>query len=167
MATLSEALKEAYASAPSNDAIIETLQISHPSLPGGDIYLAKNNDDIDLALEDSSVVTFEGAGFQIALPAKADTGLSQLSIKIDNIDQRVSDFINSAKNFTTPVEVTYRVYLSSDPTTVQNDPPLILYLSDVKITLFDVTGTANFADLVNKKFPSEIYKRSRFPSLNA
>lgn len=166
MATLSEALKEAYASAPSNVVILECIQIAHVSLMEV-ISLVKNNEDLDLTLEDSSVVTFEGAAFQLSLPAKADSALQQLSIKIDNIDQRVSDFINDAKNFTTPVEITYRVYLSTDLTTPQNSPPLILYLSDVKVTQFDVTGTANFADLINKKFPSEFYTAARFPSLNA
>lgn len=162
--TLSDAIKEAYATAPSNEAIFETIQISHVSI-AEPIYLVRNRVDLELTLETSEVVTFTGCGFGMSLPQKSDNGLQELSIAIDNTDRRISDFMAEAKNFVVPVELTYRPYLQSDTTQPQMDPPLVLYLSDVKIGLFDVTAKASFADIINKKYPSEIYTRKRFPSL--
>lgn len=164
MSNLTDAMKEAYACAPSNDAIIETLEVRHASI-ADPIYLVKNRTDLTLKLEDASTVLFKGAGFGMTLPAKNNQGLQQLAIKFDNVNQEVSEFLKTAKNYKTPVQLTYRPYLESDPNTVQMDPPLVLYLSDVKINLFEVSGTANFADLLNKKFPSERYNRRRFPAL--
>ena len=35
----SEAIKEAYASAPTDIVVIDTLEISHPALPGGSMLI--------------------------------------------------------------------------------------------------------------------------------
>ncbi len=161
---LSDAIKEAYACAPSNVVVLETIQLTHASI-AEDIFLVRNKEDLTLTLEDASTQLFEGAGFRLSLPQSGDSGLQELSIGVDNVDRRISDFFNEAKNFQTPVECIYRPYLSNDLTQPQMDPPLVLYLSDVQITVFEVTAKASFADLINKKFPSESYIRSRFPSL--
>lgn len=162
--SLSEAIKEAYAVSPSNVAILETLEISHPSI-GGTIYLVKNREDLTLTLENDTEQLFQAVPFRIALPASGDNGVQSLTIAIDNVDRRVSDFLNTAKNYRDPVVLKYRTYLSTDYTTPQNDPPLILYLTDVIVTLFEVSGKANFADILNKTFPNQLYTRARFPSI--
>lgn len=164
MSTLVDAMKEAYASAPSNDAILETIEISHESIEGS-IYLVRNRVDVDLRLETDEVVTFEGAAFRLSLPQTGENGLQELSLGVDNVDRRVSDFFENAKNFQTPVKCTYRPYLDSDHDTPQMDPPLVLYLSDAQVTVFEVTAKATFADVLNKKYPSLMYTRSAFPSL--
>ena len=56
-------------------------------------------------------------------------------------------------------------YLSNDLTQPQLDPPLSLILQDVQITMLQVSGRATFADVINKKWPTEYYTRARFPSL--
>ena len=66
-----------------------------------------------------------------------------------------------------PVKVQYRPYLLEDLTTPQSEKPLTLYLTDVVVTLFEVTGRASFTDFINRPFPrrTETYNRDRFPSL--
>jgi hypothetical protein len=162
---LKEALVEAYACAPSNVAVLETLEVSHPSLPGGTLYLVKNLADLTFTLEDTSTQLFKACGFNITLPAAGDSGLQELNIAIDNIDRAVSDFVYTASTYEQPVKLVYRPYLSDDLTTPQMDPPLELYLTDVSVTLFQVTGKATFVDVINTKFPADIYTRARFPSL--
>lgn len=161
---LTAAIREAYAVAPSNVAILETLEISHPSI-GGTIYLVKNREDLTLTLEDDSEHLFEGVGFRMTLPASGDNGIQSLTLAIDNVDRRVSDFLNTAKDYQTPVTVKYRPYLSNDYTTPQIETPLVLYLTDISVTVMEITGKASFADLLNKKFPTELYTRARFPSI--
>ena len=162
--SLSDALKEAMVCAPSDDVYLETLEIRHASI-AEPIYLVRNREDITATLETSDVVVFEAAAFRMALPASGDNGLQELTLAVDNVDRRVSDFFSNAKNYQTPVQCTYRPYLLSDLSEPQMNPPLVLYLSDISITLFEVTAKASFVDLLNKKFPSELYTRARFPSL--
>ena len=158
------AIREAFAVATSDDPPLDTIQISHPSLAGS-IYLVKNREDMVLNLENGDPVTFKGCGFRMALPPSGDNGLQELTISVDNVDRQVSDFLDSVKTTGVPVQVTYRPYLSSVRTEPQMDPPLVLFLGDAKITVFEATGRASFADLINKKFPTQLYTRSRFPSL--
>jgi len=162
----SEAIKEAYASAPTDIVIIDTLEISHPSLPGGTMWLSKTLVDYTLTLEDGVTnQLFSATGFEFKLPAAGENGLQELDIVIDNVDRRVSDFMDAVKDSKDPVKLTYRPYLSTDLTAPQLDPPLVLNLTDVKADVFKVTARATFADLLNKKHPLEMYTRARFPSL--
>jgi len=162
----SEAIKEAYASAPTDIVIIDTFEISHPSLPGGTMWLSKTLVDYTLTLEDGVTnQLFSATGFEFKLPAAGENGLQELDIVIDNVDRRVSDFMDAVKDSKDPVKLTYRPYLSTDLTAPQLDPPLVLNLTDVKADVFKVTARATFADLLNKKHPLEMYTRARFPSL--
>lgn len=158
------AIKEAFAVATSNVAHLDTLEISHPSLPNK-IRIVKNRTDLTLTLETGESVLFDGTAFRMALPPSGDNGLQELTISIDNVDRQVSDFLNSVKSSSLPPQITYRPYLSNDLTEPQMDPPLVLFLSDAKVTVFEATGRASFADLINKKFPTETYTRDRFPGL--
>jgi len=162
----SEAIKEAYASAPTDIVIIDTLEISHPSLPGGTMWLSKTLVDYTLTLEDGVTnQLFSATGFEFKLPAAGENGLQELDIVIDNVDRRVSEFMNAVKDSKDPVKLTYRPYLSTDLTAPQLDPPLVLNVTDVKADVFKVTARATFADLLNKKHPLQMYTRARFPSL--
>lgn len=162
--SLSDAIKEAYAVAPVNVRIFETLEISHESIESP-IYIVQDFRELVATLETSEEITFLPIWFNFTLPAANESGRQDLSISIDNIDRQVSDFIALAKDSTTPVFITYRPYLSTDLSQPQLDPPLRLTLQDVNITLSSVQGKAIFADVVNKKWPTEYYTRARFPSI--
>lgn len=164
MSSLSEALKEAYACAPSNIANLHTLEISHPSMSTS-IYLVKNNVDLSLTLEDHTTHLFEAAAFDLVLPEKSDEGIQEINLKIANVDRRVSDFLKQASNYRTKVICKWRPYLSNDLSAPQINPPLLLTLSDISVSVYDVTARASFADLVNKSFPKNSYSRLEFPSL--
>ena len=161
-----EAIKEAFACCPNNVAVLDTLEISHPSVNGGEpIYLVRNTKELVLTLEDSTSHTFEAASFGLTLPKKTDEGVQDLEMKFCNIDRRISDFMDNASHFKTKVVCKYRPYLSNNLSQPQMVPPLMLTLSDIVATVFEVSARASFVDLVNKKFPSEIYSRLTFPSL--
>ena len=103
--TLTDALKEAYALAPTEVVILDTIQISHPALTE-DLFLVRDLVENDFTLEDLSVETFEPVGFRFELPAVGDRGLQELTLAIDNTDLRITDFINTIKN-TTVEQVDY------------------------------------------------------------
>lgn len=162
--SLSDAIKEAYALAPREVVVLETLQISN-SVLAEDIFLVKDLVGNNFTLEDDSVEFFEPAGFRLELPQITDIGIQELILAIDNTDRRITDFVNAVKGNNTQTEIRYRPYLASDLTTPQLETPLLLYLKDISISAIEVQGKATFADVINKKFPNEWYTRTRFPSL--
>lgn len=164
--TLSAVIKEAMSTNPSNVVYLRTIELAHP-LVTPSIYMVDDRKDWDLDLEDSGgTKTFEAVAFRLDLPGSGDQGLQELTLEVDNIDDRVTDFINTVKASKDEVTLTYRVYLASDVTGPQNDPPLALVLKDIVVTPDGVvTGRATFADLINKPFLTEFYTRARFPGL--
>lgn len=162
--SLQDAIKEAYAVAPSNKFIFDTLEIRQPGVQDP-IFIVKSPRAL-VALDENAVSrTFLPCGFLFTLPTENEEGFRSLNISVDNIDRAVSDFVDAAKSEEVPVEVVYRPYLSDDLTQPQMIPPLVLYLKDIQVTEFQVSGRATFMDLVNRKFPSELYTRKRFPTL--
>lgn len=163
---LEDAMKEAFATSRSSVATIEALQISHPDV-AEDIYLVRALRDLTLTLETAAVVVHKAANFAVSLPPVGDQGVQELGLTFDNVNRQVSAYMETVKESVVPVTVSYRLFLSDDLTTPQLKTPLVLYLSDVRVTLHEVQGRATFADIINRKFPvaSETYKRSRFPGL--
>jgi hypothetical protein len=162
MSNLSLALQEAYAMAKTDVVIINTLEIRHVSITDP---IAQAHKNIMLTLETGQEVLFEAMPFVFTPPQTGENGIQELTLAIDNIDLRVSDFVEVASMFPAPVEVLYRPYLESDPTTPQMIPPLRLFLKDVTITATQVSARATMGDLINRKFPRELYTRDRFPSI--
>lgn len=162
--SLSEALKEAYALAPASKAVIDTLEIRQDGVQEP-AYLAQSVRDVTALDENGVERTFRKSGFQFTLPPSSREGFQSLNIAIDNIGREVGDFVQAAQDEPVAVKVIYRPYLSDDLTGPQMDPPLVLFLKDVQLTTHQVTGRATFLDVVNKKAPSELYTRERFPAL--
>lgn len=162
--SLQDAIKEAYASAPTGIVHYDTLEFRQTGVQNP-IYLVQSRRELVAFDENAVQRTFEPAGFQFSLPPSNEEGFQSLNIAIDNVGQRISIFVQTAMSEREPVKVIYRPYLSTDLTTPQMIPPLVLYLKDLRITTFQVTGRATFMDIVNKKFPSLLYTREKFPSL--
>lgn len=129
-------------------------------------YLVQSVEDQLLPLSLGATPTlFEAVGFSFKLPGQNDQGLQELSIEFDNVDRRLSDFINAVSQFEAAALVRYRPYISSDLSEPQLSPPMELVISDVKITEYKVTVRAAFADIVNLQFLTRNYTRRYFPSL--
>lgn len=162
--SLEEAIKEAYACAPAGVSIIHTLEIRQPSVQAT-YFIARHPIGITATDELGNSHNFLPCGFGFSLPPSNEEGFQSLNLAIDNIDRRVSDFINTAKSSPIPVEVWYRPFLSTDLSKPQMKQPLVLYLKEVQMSNGQVQGRATFMDVVNKKFPLEIYTREVFPAL--
>lgn len=161
--TLTDAIREAYATARTDLVYLDTISLSNPAVES--IYLVRDRKDFDLTLETGEVKHFVATGFRFTLPAAGDNGVQDLNLAIDNVDRRPSDFIRAVLANNDPVEVVFRPYVSNDLSKPQMNPPLTLYLRDIQITAIEISGRATFADILNRKFLSELYTRRRFPSL--
>lgn len=161
----SEAIQEAYACAPADNVAIDTLEIRQDGVQDP-VFIAQTRRSF-IAMDENGVErSFIPTGFQFSLPPSNEEGFKSLNISIDNIDERVTDFIEIAKSEPVPIKVIYRPYLLSDLSRPQMNPPLVLTLKEVQLTSpYQVTARATFMDLVNKAFGDERYTRDRFPGL--
>ena len=157
------AIQEALASVTSSVVIHHTLELSHPAFVAP-FRLIQELQGRTLKLEDGSAVDFEPAAFKFTLPPVGDNGVQELSIQLDNTDQRISDTVEAVMANPEPITVRYRAYLSTSDVP-EMDAPLTLFLSDIRVTETDVTGRASFADIVNRQFLSDSYTTRRFPGL--
>ena len=162
--SLSDAIKEAYASCSTGKVIFDTLEIRQTGVQPA-IFLVKGQTALTAFDEDGNERVFFPSGFVFSLPPENEEGFRSLNIAIDNIGREVSDFVEAARSEKVPVELIYRPYVSDDLTTPAMVPPLVLYLKDIQINTVQVTGRATFFDIVNRKFLTELYTRARFPAL--
>jgi hypothetical protein len=160
---LTTALKQAYAKAQADATLFHTLELSHDNL-SEPLYLVQGFLNRELSVSGVTKV-FRAIPFQFTLPEHGDSGLQELSLSIDDVGREVSRFCRAAAQFPAPVVIKYRPYLSTDTTTPQMDPPLLMYLLNVEIKAGVVQGRAVTHDFLNMRFPAEKYTRERFPAL--
>ena len=164
--TLSQALKEAYAAAPSDVIIYHTLELNHPAFDQP-IYVVNDYDDLLAYLETAAPVTFLRFAFRLTKPEVSPVGVPQVTVEIDNVSRDILANVQLAMTSTDLITMTYRQYISTDLTGPQNDPPMTMVLSGISATVFKVSATASFGDLHNKRFPNQEYTAERFPGLVA
>ncbi len=163
---LDEAIKEAYALAPATVAHVHSLEIRHPSIVES-LYIVQGFQNRNLTLETAEVKTFTAIPFAFTLPPSNDSGLQELTLTIDNVGNKVAEFLELAMNFLEPVQVLYRPYLSTDLTEPKWNPPLRLFFTNATVSETQVSGRAAPADFLNRDFLSELYTRTLFPSLGS
>lgn len=159
-----KALRTAWASAPKNDYIHETLELRHSKF-SRTWYISNHQKQFTAALESGTTVTFDPIPFTVKLPPSDAQGGQLMDITIANAGLDMVKEIEAAS--TKPderIETVYRVYLSSDKTAPQNNP---IRLSLDAITMNDevISGQAGRSDVLNQTFPNELYTAEKFPGL--
>jgi hypothetical protein len=168
--TLSEAIKEAYASAPADQIIYHTLEIWHPNFTVP-IYVVRDFNDLTAtkeataARDASTAVTFVGFAFNLTPPEVDMGGVPQCVIEIDNVSREILANIEASMGSTETITVIYRAYLSDDLSGPENDPPLELTIHSITADPFKVRAVAGFGSLANLTFPRLEYSSEVFPGL--
>lgn len=162
--TLDEAIKEAFARAPSNVAQVHTLEVRHASMTEP-LYLVKGFQHRVITLETAEVVTAVATPFEFRLPPTNDNGVQELHINLDDVNKRVSRFVRTCVRFSSPITVIYRPYLSTDLTVPRMTPPLRLTLKNASIKSGMFSARATPADFLNARFPTVRYTVENFPGL--
>ena len=162
--TISAALKEVYASAPTTQRFIETLALSH-SLFAQTYYITNDNQNWTFLLETGATVTFVSMPFKLVLPTSDGKGNQDLGLTLANIGRELIDPLELAQaKPSEPVKCVRRVYLDT-PSTTPADSPLTLLISAANVTKEAVSATATRMDVLNRAFPFNFYKTSDFPGL--
>lgn len=173
---LSEAIREAYASAPADTVILHTLELRHPSFLDDDgqptaIRVVRDHVDLmarleaDAPVDGGMMVRFVAMGFELELPPVDTAPVPEIAVTLDNVSRELVRHLDAASTSQDKIEVTYRPYLSTDLEGPQMDPPITLILTEVEADVFRITGRARMLDIGNKAFPAETYTARRFPGL--
>lgn len=168
--TLEEALKEAYAVAPNDQIIYDTLEFRHPEW-ATPIRVVRDFANLvatlegDAPLNPGEAVTFTGFAFDLERPEINPQAAPEVRITIDNVSLEIEDALLQTVTSLYPIEVTYRPYLSSNLAMPAMNPPMTLVLQEVQASSARITAKARLGDFANKKFPSEEYTARRFPGL--
>jgi hypothetical protein len=164
--SLSEALKEAYASAPANEIVYHTLEIDHPDFTVP-IRVVRDRVELIATTENAEEVTFIPFAFDVVPPDVQSEQMPTCTIEIDNVGRELMSQLEAAYTSSEPITMTYRQYLESDKSVPQNNPPLILTILSISANVMRIRATCGYADLLNKRFPNEEYTAERFPGLIA
>ncbi|MEG3637641.1 DUF1833 family protein [Magnetococcus sp. PR-3] len=173
---LSQAIREAYASAPADVVILHTLEIRHPAFVDDEevptaIRVVRDYVDLIAKLEASAPlnpgesVTFVALAFNLELPPVESTPMPEIVVTLDNVSGEIMKHLDRAVQTMDPIEITYRPYLSTDLEGPQMDPPLTLTITEVEADMLQVRARARMMDIGNKAFPADTYRASRFPGL--
>ena len=107
MATLQQALAEAYASAPQNEIVLDSLEVDHPSFttPIRVINWPVTGNELEkfyCKLEDAApanpgeVVEYFGAPVEILPPDKENEGSGRYRLRIDDVGNRLDRYMEDA-----------------------------------------------------------------------
>lgn len=169
--TLSQAIKEAYASAPTTDVIYHTLELWHASF-SAPIRVVRDYSNLDAKIEATAardagaVVTFVGYAFDIVPPDQSTTSLPRCTIEIDNVSRDILAQIDLAVMATGKISVIYRAYLQSAVLIgPENTPPQEMTITQITATPMRISATAEFVNLLDQRFPGLDYDLETFPGL--
>ena len=166
---LSEALKEAYATAPADEVVLHTLEFRHADFVGLDglpdsIWVVLNTENIDAPVEaDAPVrpgetVTFVGIQFDMTRPPIESGATPEIEIAVDNLDR--------ANESPSKIVAVYRCFLASDLAAgSQILPPPDFELSDVKVDLLKCRARARTSIDLRVAFPRMTYTARTHPGL--
>ena len=164
---ISDELKRIYVTAPVDEYYIETLELSHPLFSDGGVrYISNQRDGWTGDLETGGTVFFQYVPFSAIPPSGAENANLALTVVIDNTSKGLMDELELLSTQpTTPISLVYRVYLKSDPATVQNVPPLKLDILSVTATNNTISFVASMANLRGRPFPKVLYTTALYPGL--
>lgn len=163
---ISAALKRIYASAPTDQRYIETLSFAHSQFTKTH-YLCNDLDEWTFLLESGAPQAFQRLPFQILLPNNDRNGSQDLQIAISNVTRDLMYELELANEVPTePIVVTYRVYLNQLNTEPQNTPVLEMTVTEVNAKADVISAVAKRANILNKPFPSVVYRIDTFPGLD-
>lgn len=176
MASYSQALKEAYASAPVEQVILDTLEIRHPAFVDENGQpaagrLVRGYEDLyavleaDAPMNPGQQVRFIAMAFDIKLPGFEEGRVPELVITLDNVGREMMGWLEAAASDPHVIEVTYRPYLISDLSHPQMDPPITMLATAVTVDVFQIQITATLDDVQNWAFPHRMYQPDEFPGL--
>ena len=122
---LEAAMREAYASAPENVIILHSLEVHHHTftepirvirwpITGNEPTEFKVRLEDDAPFDPGRVVTFLGVPFSIMLPDQDSESIGQFKISLENIEDRIDEYLKNAALGGGKITAIYREYIKGE-----------------------------------------------------
>lgn len=158
-------MAEAYASAPRQHTILETLELRHPAFTTPVRVVTGVGEDQTLPLgSGQGSAIFTAMDISVTPPGFSEDGPGQAKLRIDNVSGLLLPYLRDAVASTQPITVTYRAYTTADlsqPGDVITD----LELREVTLTATAAEGTLSFKEIETQAFPLRTYDLESYPAL--
>lgn len=165
--SLSEAYAEAVASAPADQVVLYTYEITHSTFEDR-ILIVNDFHPLFATLETGEEVEFIPCPVLVTAPEQSDNGASPaIDVQIDGVSGMLAERLDAAIVTHEKIGIIERVYVSNDTSAPATVPPLSLTLRDVEVSETTVKASAAYDDPVNKGFPAKDYNIREYPGLTA
>lgn len=154
-------IKTVYASAPTDQVIIGSLEILVPGLDP--LRVAADFESHWLGV-DGVMQLFEAGPLSIALPSRDTRGNQALRFGVSGVSGQAQRYVEDALKASAPSTMIYREYLSSDKTAPASRPVTM----DIVGGYFegpDAIFEGSFYDLLNSAWPRERYTSITAPGI--
>ena len=184
MSDWSAALEEAYASAPADEFVIQTLELIHPAFvdendAADSVRIVLDGRDWDLTLEEGAPLfggqtkTFQALAMEVTMPEQVEGQMGSIKMALDNVPRSVWPKLQAAARVRASALVIYREWVAvrdlvNGIYTPSPAPDMVLgdlTMKVVSATVLRVEGMASFVDLLNKGFPRSTFSREHYPGL--
>lgn len=153
-------LSVVYASAPTDEVIIPTLEIQTPQEW---LRICTGFEDQLLGV-DAEMVWFQAGNLQVALPAKNTSGQQTLKFGVWNVNGRAQRYVQEVLAAGVQVPVIYREYLASDKTAPARQPRVMTLIGG-QFEGDEAAFECGYHDLLNARWPRERYTAQTAPGL--
>lgn len=166
---LSEALKEAYASAHTEVEVIDAIHL-WDEYGTNELFVCSGNipRSLDVSTDPGMEIPREHQPYPFKLsrqPGISEGGAVSAVIAVENVNGAVATFLSTARaSSSSAIMLALRTYLSNS-NKPQNPRPLVLELTAAEVSLTGVVLTASAPDIVNKVFPNAYYSYTAYPGL--
>ncbi len=162
---MTQAVREAYASAPDGVILLHCLTLTH-SAWAGTLDVVQDTQQHSLRDETAATRNYLPVPFSFSLPEVSESAASEIRVELDTVPRDVSALLDQAVAAAGVITLTYRAWLSTDTQSTAYGP-LALTVIEATATLDRVSLRATSADITNKAFPNLDYTPSKFPGLVA
>jgi hypothetical protein len=164
------------ASNPKDDVQMPTLEFHHPAFieNGQQIAIRAVNQltdkvltlDLGAPLQAGQAVLFKAIPFKFEFPGFEEGQAPSASLTVDNIRREIDQYLDVAETIYTELVCIFRVYLSTDPTTVAFGP-FRFVMREVTSSGTTVSGNVTVASAQNLKFLRKLYTSDEYSALLA
>lgn len=155
-------LERVYASG-GQEVAIATLELSCDAWSDS-LFLCQGFEDQVFTTEDGRTVTFQGAGIDVAIPKRDNSGAQTVGFAIDNVTGEAQQRIDAALEAEQKVFLTLRIFLDTDRS-APAEPPYRMVVKSGKCQSTTVEITAGYYDLINTAWPRDVYTTTFAPGL--
>lgn len=160
---MTQAVREAYASAPDGVVLLHALTLTHAAWPGT-LDVVQDIAQHTLTDETGSARVYLPIPFSFSLPEVSESAAAQITVEIDNVPRDVAALLDQAAASAGVITLAYRAWLSTD-TLAPAYGPLTLIVHEASASIDKISLRASAQDVSNRAFPNLDYTATKYPGL--